>query len=459
MKASLAVAMGVGVVALPWSAAYAGPASLQGLGDLPGGAFLSIAYDVSADGCVVVGASAIGSSAGVHRFEAFRWQDGVMSGLGDLPGGIFDSEAYAVSADGSVVVGSGNGYQAFRWEDGVMSALGGFQAIGVSADGSVVVGNPGFRWEDGVMTDLGDLPGGASGTTAYEVTADGSVVVGYSSSANGYEAFRWENGTMSALGYLPGGDSPSGAFSVSPDGLVIVGSSQSQHSGPLWEAFRWESGVMTALGGFPREYFIVSEAFDVSADGSVVVGESEYDGAFIWTDPTGMLDPEDVLTALGVDLTGWSLGDAMGISDDGLTIVGTGQSPSGIEGWIATLPADWIDQVTHELTVSIAKSDWAGWGTVDVEPNLAKYFVGKAVTLTAEPNGAKAFKWWKLYDPNHPNDPNYITTDANNPLTLIMTADREVVAVFKCAPGGGMLPMLLVMLGTLALFVRLRRKA
>jgi len=342
-----------------------------------------------------------------------------------------------------------------------MSALGGLAAIGVSADGSVVVGfgsDGAFRWENGVMSALG-------GSKALDVSADGSVVVGYSSSANGDEAFRWESGVMTALGYLPGASLPgqSGAWGVSPDGSVIVGASNSEASPTGYEAFRWQNGVMSALGGLPREYFIVSEAYDVSADGSVVVGysrtgEDDRDTAFIWTEATGMLNLAEVLTGLGLDLSGWELREGAGISDDGFTVVGAGYSPYGTEGWMATLSPNWVDEVTHELTVSIAKSDWAGWGTVDIEPNLAKYFVGKGVTLTALPNDGIAFNKWRIWDPNHPNDPNHMTIDANNPLTLVMTADRQVVAVFRCAPGGGMPPMLLAMLGMLGLFVLLRRK-
>ncbi|GAH22327.1 unnamed protein product, partial [marine sediment metagenome] len=41
----------------------------------------------------------------------------------------------------------------------------------------------------------------------------------------------------------------------------------------------------------------------------------------------------------GVDLTGWTLRSATGISDDGLTFVGYGLNPSGYqEAWIATIP-------------------------------------------------------------------------------------------------------------------------
>jgi probable HAF family extracellular repeat protein len=80
-----------------------------GLGDLPGGAFLSYASKVSDDGSVVVGFSVISSDPNgieAHGFEAFRWTaDGSMVGLGDLPGGRFSSNGWDVSADGSVVVG------------------------------------------------------------------------------------------------------------------------------------------------------------------------------------------------------------------------------------------------------------------------------------------------------------------------------------------------------------------
>jgi hypothetical protein len=83
----------------------------------------------------------------------------------------------------------------------------------------------------------------------------------------------------------------------------------------------------------------VSSAYGVSGDGGVVVGASG-NRAFIWTPTLGMRDLQSYLTGLGADLTGWTLWDARGVSADGLTMVGTGRSPSGIEqGWIATIPA------------------------------------------------------------------------------------------------------------------------
>ena len=41
----------------------------------------------------------------------------------------------------------------------------------------------------------------------------------------------------------------------------------------------------------------------------------------------------------GLNLTGWTLKRAFGISDDGLTIAGDGLNPDGnIEAWVATIP-------------------------------------------------------------------------------------------------------------------------
>ena len=46
-----------------------------------------------------------------------------------------------------------------------------------------------------------------------------------------------------------------------------------------------------------------------------------------------------MLIDLGLDLTGWQLNNATGISADGLTIVGYGPNPNGdTEAWIAVIP-------------------------------------------------------------------------------------------------------------------------
>jgi hypothetical protein len=61
--------------------------------------------------------------------------------------------------------------------------------------------------------------------------------------------------------------------------------------------------------------------------------------AFIWTAATGMQTVSSVLTGLGVDLTGWSLTQATGISADGTVVVGTGTFGNQGTAWIAVLPS------------------------------------------------------------------------------------------------------------------------
>jgi len=97
----------------------------------------------------------------------------------------------------------------------------------------------------------------------------------------------------------------------------------------------------TGLGDLAGGSFS-SLAFGVSADGATIVGRSRSasgNEAFLWTEADGMQELDVVLAALGVDLTGWTLREARGISDDGTTIVGYGTNPSGFtEAWIAVIP-------------------------------------------------------------------------------------------------------------------------
>jgi probable HAF family extracellular repeat protein len=342
-----------------------GEAIFTGLGYLPSSDLPSSeALAVSGDGSVVVGRSRSASGT-----EAFRWtvNDG-MASLGPPPFPVpfpFFSEALAVSGDGSVVVGrsrSASGTEAFHWtaKCGMVFFTPGeifhSAAHGVSADGSTVVGGlsgdrvfEAFRWtETGGLMPLGDLPGGMpeNFSWASAVSADGSVVVGRGSSDLGrrFEAFRWTiGGGMRGLGDLPGGEFFSLALDVSADGSVVVGES---HSALGDEAFRWTAnGGMEGLGHLPGRDS--SAAFGISADGSVVVGESHLGSptstslpaAFVWDSTSGMRELALLLSDLGVDLTGWILVSAEGVSDDGRTIVGTGVNPERFqEAWIAVLP-------------------------------------------------------------------------------------------------------------------------
>ena len=312
-------------------------ASLIGLGDLPGGDFDSGAQAISADGSVVVGVSY--SSSGP---EAFRWTSTTgMTGLGDLPGGVFGSDATAASSDGSVIVGEGNAIpssaDAFLWTSTAgMSALG-FPgtANGVSGDGSIVVGSSmgyeAVRWSalEGVVPISGAL--GAEG-----ISADGNVVVGYRSGSP-YEAIRWTAGTAVGLGTQGTGNSV--ARDVSADGSVVVGL---YGQGPCCTvAFRWTEATGMVDLGLPPGGALPTFAHAVSADGSVVVGYMGEPGtrvATIYDDVHGMRLLTTALTDLGVDLGGWQLIEATGISADGTRIVGRGIDASGDpEAFLANL--------------------------------------------------------------------------------------------------------------------------
>lgn len=301
-------------------------ASFQGLGDLPGGSFSSEALGISANGMTIVGRSTSASGT-----EAFRWTlGGGMMGLGSISGPVFSSEAWGVSNDGNAIVGTAAGagafWQPFRWTSsgGMVSLEVNGSGYGISADGNTVVGRSsyGFRWTvaGGMETPIG--------SQGFGVSADGSVVVG---DAGSY-AFRWtESGGQQSI-------TPGTAWRVSSDGNTVVGRADLFSH---YEAFRWTVEGLSTLGVLSGGINF-SEAYDTSADGRVVVGMSGAAGgneAFIWNEGSGMNSLKTVLAAAGVDLTGWSLTEAWGISDDGKIITGSGVNPNGkTEAWVAVIP-------------------------------------------------------------------------------------------------------------------------
>lgn len=321
-------------------------ASFQGLGFLPDGPTLTDVRDISADGTTVVGFN------GVHpNGQAFRWTLGTgMEALGTQPG-YEASQAYAVSADGSVIVGVsfGQTHEAFRW-----SNAGGFEglgvltwAFGVSPNGSIVTGIGGV-WQEGMGWSELPVPPDPiyedGRTIGRSPSADGSVVAGTVNPPGGggfVEAVRWTTEGAQPLGFLSGGSS-SFVNGMTSDGTTIVGSSYTDGF-TLLEAYRWtERSGMISLGDLPGGE-VLAAANDVSADGSVIVGlatDELGDVAFLWDAMHGMRSLQDVLVdEYGLNLDGWRLTRARGISDDGLTITGIGINSLGQqEGWIATIP-------------------------------------------------------------------------------------------------------------------------
>lgn len=364
----------LGALASTPSAQAQGGASFTGLGDLPGGITRSVATAVSGDGSVVVGHSASASG----NSEAFRW-DAVngMTSLGDLSGGPFESFANDVSRDGSVIVGRGaasQGYEAAVWTESRWSLGCGMsggncygETRGVAPDGSVVVGDlntKAFIYDN--VNDvrlISDLGGGGDSSVANDVTTgDGwTAVVGRGTSAWGQEAFFWEeiagqSAQIWGLGDLPGGSFFSDALAVSADGYTSVGLSMSENG---YEACVWDLlGEPLPLGDLPGGGFY-SEAYGVSGEGGVVVGKGLTDNgfeAFVSTYADGMRRLSTVLEdEHELDLAGWTLTEARGISDDGRVIVGNGTNPDGAEeAWRAVLPAPEPSMGSLGLSVAIA---------------------------------------------------------------------------------------------------------
>jgi probable HAF family extracellular repeat protein len=309
--------------------------SLTWLGTLGGS--VSAAYDVSADGKVVVGTSAINEGSSFMR--AFRWTDSTaMQNLDSLGAG--NSFAYGVSEDGTIVVGDAsiNGFiRAFRWTDST-SLVGlatldfaGSYAKGISANGSKIVGYAqnsfsqfrAFLWSNITNQFLETLGGNRS--VAFAISRDGDVMVGESlNSSNQTRAFRINldtSLTMVELGTLGGNSSV--ALSAGLDGSVIVG--YSTLAGEQTRAFRWNfSDGMQDLGTLGGDW---SQAYDVTKTnfGDVVVGQSPDSSgqihAFIWKLGT-MQDLNKIYTSLLSD--GSLLTIANAITPDGRYIVGKG---------------------------------------------------------------------------------------------------------------------------------------
>jgi uncharacterized membrane protein len=184
--------------------------------------------------------------------EAFRWtSDAGMVRLGDFDEGDFGSAAFDVSADGSIIVGRGHserGDEAFIWTaDAGLQRLSELsngadlnQAYAMSPDGRFIVGEGDtdegirafIRYDDGAVRYLGTLLGGNS-SSAIDVSDDGRVVIGVAPGGQyGGGAFYWnsEEGMIELKQKLVERGVPEvqnwvlyAATGVSADGTTIVG--------------------------------------------------------------------------------------------------------------------------------------------------------------------------------------------------------------------------------------------
>ena len=356
--------------------------SFQGLGHLDPSTPVSYAYDVSADGSVVVGYSQAPSGVGTTTGSAYRWEGAMQALPYTYPQYPYGNSALGVSADGTAVVGwsagavVGQQTAATRWVGGGAQDVGPpfiSQATAASADGSVVVGGVStrtFRFANGTpeVITIGTQ------STAYDVSADGEVMVGYAY-APSTRAYRWEDGVVTFLPDFP--DDPgevTTAYAISADGSVIVGSARRNQETRMT---RWVDGVIEDLG--------LGTAYGVSAGGNLVVGHNNGVGdalrAVIWTPDGGVQDLRTFLVdTYGLDLAGWTLQRANAVSDDGTTIVGDGINPAGrLEAWRAVLAPAGLTytinarpdevEVGDTITVAVVATNGGSVPLTDVRPD------------------------------------------------------------------------------------------
>lgn len=234
----------------------------------------------------------------------------------------------------------------------------------------------------------------------------------------------------------------------------VHGMSKLDEIGGFWMLFQFESDGVT---GDPNGKFLRATCWNG--------GKYDWNGTWLLTadlggDPNNFVDPRAAdsyqskgRTALGIwSDTIYEAGPPCDVSFDNIEIrTGAFTNLSRTlsltiktaDKGTVTIDPDLLDDPNH------ASMD----PNVATDPNeLRRYTDGTEIVLVAYPAEGRSFKAWKLFDPNHPGDANYITQDSNTVLYLTMDADYEVQAVFKCGSGSApLLPAILCALGLLGL--------
>jgi uncharacterized membrane protein len=334
--------------------------TFRGLGFLPNGTGSS-ASAISADGKIIVGSATLPGGNRAFRYDV---DSSVMTDL--IPGPNFGGDATAISSDGTIIAGNRDG-EPFVWSSAagvrVLTLSGATTGVvrGISGDGTIIVGEaednrgsfsahpyrwtlsgasyvPAFLpniWKDDRQEDGLDGLGVGAASAA---TRTGEIVVGQHIT----ELFAAEAISFSPLSNDASKLGTRGeAFGISPTGITVVGKRPVGTGGTQFEAFRWTaaSGIqgLGDIGGG----LLSSAGKDVSADGTLVVGFGTGAGgreAVVWQSNGQLRSIRQLLVDAGVNMTGWTLTEAIAISDFGSMIIGTGVNPTGkTEAWMAVV--------------------------------------------------------------------------------------------------------------------------
>ncbi len=339
---------------------------------------------ISDDGRTVVGYT----SLCCNRWAAASWglPSGEMLEVSTPPDRFYrEAFAFDVSADGSVIVGGlwYRGHAASLRAPFVWTSDAGMQrlpklsesvtddgwASAVSGDGRTIVGGAylgdtayALEWRDGELR--GTLPRGQDANSLSDISFDGSTIIG---AANGIAALWDAERNLISLGILAG-DARSEASNITPDGTRVVGNSW-KGFGETYEArpFLWSRvDGLVELPVYPGSRWTSAQA--ISADGTLIVGSSGFNAAPPSEREAVIFGPnghwrllEDVLESVGMqsEIEGWDLVRAHSVSADGATIVGVGIDPDGIErSWVAHVPEGSTGVM---LLIGVAFGMYAKW--------------------------------------------------------------------------------------------------
>jgi uncharacterized membrane protein len=279
------------------------------------------------------GSTAIGFYRGNSWEQAFTWN--IQEGFTSLSSTADSARAFGVSRDGSVIVGTYAWTVPYHYRMNLNIPSNVHpDFFDVTPDGEVFVGNAKIAGdyqavmysESAGLTLLGVIPRANSfgdSSIANAVSGDGRTVVGTNNSFDRSDAFLWTE--QSGMEKLADEDSHipfTVANDISNDGSTVVGFGL---NGDYPVAVRWTDADGATILSVPQEYFS-STATAISGNGKMIIGNAgSVDGAVacVWTKQKGMQTLEQLLIDDGVDLEGWSLVHAAGISNDGRVIVGS----------------------------------------------------------------------------------------------------------------------------------------
>jgi len=334
----------------------------NGVPELLASGLFELTAGISGDGNVLFGARLTGTVG----YRPFLWVEG--SGLTLLPDPDANTRVRAVSAvssDGHYAVlngtrdissgqpnvtGSVSIESAYRW-----TAAGGYQSLGQFGPEPVFTPGVDIQW----------------GIAGRAISGDGSIIAGDVFDRRGADlfadrgvgAFRWtEAGGLQRLPFLS--DAPLGLAieryaqvnGISRDGSTIVGASKGADG--LIQAAYWRGSTITGLGFIPGTTPGSAEtvARAASADGSVIVGgyynSSADRQAWRWSFGTGMQSLNEIARLAGLDLNGFSLTDAVGVSDNGQYITGNADNAGTLESFGFVLQ---LAQVTQSRLIVIIR--------------------------------------------------------------------------------------------------------